>query len=107
MDLSNFDNIPDQMISGLDCEELQWVTMESNEREIYEISGSFLSMLNDLDDSNELSTEFQDEISKELNQINLDLEMNIIDLDGEIQKELKTIEDESILTSSKNKCIMQ
>ena len=43
---------------------------------------------------------FQGEVSKELNQSNLDLLLNI-DLDEEIQKELNTFEDESTPTSSR------
>lgn len=64
MNLLNFDNISNGIISGLNCETLQWVMRELNKREIYEMSDSFLSMLNDLNDSNERSTEFQSEFLK-------------------------------------------
>ena len=66
------------------------------------MSDSFLSLLNDLHESNEPLSEFQGKISKELKQIYLNMEMmNTIELDEEIQTELNTIAEESIPTSSR------
>ena len=47
MALLNLNNVPGEMISGLNDEELDFVTPESNMRELFEMSGSFLDMLND------------------------------------------------------------
>ena len=41
MSLLNLENIPGRMISGLDGEMLDWVTQESNYREVIELSHSF------------------------------------------------------------------
>ena len=46
MPLLNLNNVPGEMISGLNDEELDFVTSESNMRELFEMSGSFLDMLN-------------------------------------------------------------
>ena len=64
--LLNFDNVPNNMISGLDTDELNWVTMESGERELIELSGSFLDMLNEIEQSEEISEELSAEIVKDL-----------------------------------------
>ena len=42
----NYDNIPDRQISGLDSDELNWVSLESGTRYIKELSCDFLNYLN-------------------------------------------------------------
>ena len=60
------DNIPGRMISGLNSEELDFVSSESNVRELFELSGSFLDMLND----RETSENVTDKILHELDFLN-------------------------------------
>lgn len=45
-ELLNLQNIPGEIISGLGDDELNWVSSISNERYIWEMSPSFLDMLN-------------------------------------------------------------
>ena len=45
MALINFKNIPTEMISGLDTESLEWVSVQSRERVVSEISNEFLDFL--------------------------------------------------------------
>lgn len=52
MSLMNFENIPNQQIQGLNDNELQWVTQESGERFLTELSDSFLSYLNGEENEN-------------------------------------------------------
>ena len=39
----NYDNIPDHQISGLDTEELEWVSEQSGDRYLEELSDGFLN----------------------------------------------------------------
>lgn len=50
MALLNLENVPNNMISGLDDIMLDWVNEESNERELYELSSDFIKMLDATDD---------------------------------------------------------
>ena len=64
MPLINFDNIPSHMISGLGTEELEWVSSESNDRRLLELSDDFLNYLN----SEEIK-DIPEDITAELKQI--------------------------------------
>ena len=67
MSLINFSNIPGNQISGLNDEMLAWVTEESNERVLEEISTSFLQSLDDI-----TLSEIPEDVQKELDQIEKD-----------------------------------
>ena len=47
----NFENIPGHQISGLGTEELEWVSRESNDRFLKELSDDLISYLNDVEGS--------------------------------------------------------
>ena len=78
----NLSNVPGRQISGNDSEGLDWITEESNERYIYELSDSFIEMLND--------TEYQ-EIPEDINE--------------QIEAELRQLEDEALPKSTKEQMI--
>ena len=64
MTLINFKNVPAAMISGLDTECLEWVSGESNERIVSEISSDFLDFL-----QSEEIKDIPEEISHELKEL--------------------------------------
>lgn len=66
VNLLNLNNVPNKMISGVDCETLEWVTNESNKRNIVEWSEEFLKYLND-EEIHE--TEIPDEVAEELDKL--------------------------------------
>ena len=45
----NLDNVQGHRISGLGTEELQWVSRESNDRYLMEVSDDLISYLNDIE----------------------------------------------------------
>ena len=66
MALLNLDNVSGHAIVGLDSEMLNWVTDESSDRMLYELSTSFLDLLN----SEELpEIELDNVVVEELNKI--------------------------------------
>ena len=67
MSLLNMQNIPNQQISGLSDYELKWVTKESDERFVKELSNGFLSYLND-----EENEDIPDELLAKLEKIETD-----------------------------------
>lgn len=76
MSLLNLDNVPGGMISGLSDDMLEWVSKESNNRELIELSSSFVNQI-------------------------LSNEREIGDISEEIDVELKKLEDESVPKSTK------
>ena len=61
----NMDNVPNQQISGLSSDELEWVSEESGSRYITELSDEFLNYLNGEEEEltvNEISEEIQKEM---------------------------------------------
>jgi integrase len=97
MALLNLDNIPGRMISGMNCNELDFVSSESNIRNVFELSGGFLNMLNDRE-SSEIVT---DEILQELDALNEECGIRTQDIPGAVQDHLNEIEDEGMPYSSK------
>jgi len=106
----NFDNIPDQQISGLGTDELDWVAYESGTRKLKELSDGFLNYLNDEEDEMDPS-EISEEIQKEVDSLPISNElMNILigemvenespELSGEIQRELDDLEIEGTPSST-------
>ena len=57
MSLLNFENIPNEMISGSNDMELDWIADESGERFLTELSSDFLNYLENLEN---------EDISKEI-----------------------------------------
>ena len=72
MAVLNLANVPNNMISGLESDVLDWVTMESNERELVELSGGFLAMLNEFELSEEITEELSIDIMQELDKLEKD-----------------------------------
>lgn len=81
MALLNLNNVPCGEISGMDEEHLDWVTGESSDRYIYEISQSFMEMLND--ESEDIPN----------------------DIDAEIEDSLRIMEEEALPKSTKDQMI--
>ena len=81
--LLNLSNVPNQQISGLNDDELQWVTDESNERYVLE-----------------LDTAMFDELMEDYKNADGD-EEEYKDLEDEITKEMDEAEEEGIPTSTK------
>lgn len=75
----NYDNIPDHQISGLDTEELEWVSEQSGDRYLEELSDGFLNYLNGEEDDIS-KTEISDEIQREL---------DLLEIEGTPQSTLK------------------
>ena len=73
MSLLNVENIPGKMISGLDEEMLEWVTHESNYRNVIELSHSFSREIyeSEISISNEFP-EVDDSVLRELDKIESD-----------------------------------
>ena len=59
----NLNNVPGNEISGSSTEELDWITNESNERYLYELSAAFVENLNNLED---YSMDINEEIDRDL-----------------------------------------
>ena len=53
MSLLNMPNIPDGMISGLSTEQLNWVTVQSNERTLIELDPNTFSDIDDFINNND------------------------------------------------------
>ena len=66
MSLLNLNNVPNNMLSGIDSETLEWLTKESNERSIFEWSDEFLDYLNG---EEMLEKDISEEIVKELDSL--------------------------------------
>ena len=66
MSLLNLQNVPNNMISGIDSETLEWVTKESNKRSIFEWSDEFLKYLND---EEILESDIPEEVAEELDML--------------------------------------
>lgn len=81
MALLNLDNIPERMISGMNCNELDFVSSESNIWNVFELSGGFLNMLNDRE-SSEIVT---DEILQELDALNEECGIRTQDIPGAVR----------------------
>ncbi len=60
--LINLSNIPNGMISGLGTDELEWISVESNDRFIDEISGDFLRYLNEEEASEAITSDILKEL---------------------------------------------
>lgn len=64
MALLNLTNIPGEMISGASDEMLEWLSVQSGERFVSEISNEFLTMLNQ--DDNDIPPDIDQEIDEKL-----------------------------------------
>ena len=64
----DFRNIPGEMLSGVDTDELEWLESESTERFIKEMDPSFINMLNTIDD-NSMPRDISMDIDNELNKL--------------------------------------
>ena len=91
MPFINYENVPGGMISGMGDDLLEWVTRESNERRLYEISNGFLDHLNTIENSENITDNF---IEEELNGY-------FVDLDASTLEEMDDMEESSIPNSSK------
>ena len=63
--MSNLRNLPNEMISGVSDAELQWITHESNDRYIKELSDKFLK---ELQSPEEDYTDIENDIINEMNE---------------------------------------
>ena len=97
MALLNMDNIPRRIISGLTNEEVSFVSSESNIRKVFEMSGDFLNMLNNIETSENVTNE----ILHELNLLNKECGVPTEDIALDIQDHLNKVEDEGMPYSSK------
>ena len=78
MSFLNLENIPGKMISGLDGEMLEWVTQESNYRNVIELSHSF---------------------SHEISESEISISNEFPEVDESVLRELDKIESDGIPTS--------
>ena len=63
--MSNLRNLPNEMVSGVSDEELQWITHESNDRYIKELSDEFLK---EFQSPEEDYTDIENDIINEMNE---------------------------------------
>ena len=82
--LLNLQNIPQQEITGLSDDELQWITNESNSRYVVELDPEFFREITE--DNTNICTNNEDEFK---------------DLEDEIKREMDEAEEEGIPTSTK------
>ena len=68
MSLLNMQNIPDGMISGLSTEQLNWVTVQSNERTLIELDPNTFSDIDDFINNNDFK-ELSDTITSEIDML--------------------------------------
>ena len=68
MSLLNMQNIPDGMISGLSTEQLNWVTVQSNERTLIELIPNTFSDIDDFINNNDFK-ELSDTITSEMDML--------------------------------------
>ena len=76
----NLENVPGNEISGNSTEELDWITRESNDRYLYELSAAFVESLDNLEDFS-------------------------IDINEEIDRDLKILEGEALPKSTKEQML--
>ena len=72
MSLLNFGNFLDGTISGLDDEELVWVTEESNQRFFKELSSDFWNTIDDQNKEEGMYDHLDEKIEKEMNAAELE-----------------------------------
>ena len=94
MALLNLNNVPGNIISGMNSSELEWLTTESSERFVFELSDDFLSMLDGIEFSEDVSFSLIDECNELHNR-------QTGDLDQSIQEKMTDVERESIPLSSR------
>ena len=63
----NFKNVPNEMVSRVSDEELEWITRESNSRFLSELSDDFLSEFNFPESLLDEYADLEDKIVEEMN----------------------------------------
>lgn len=101
MSLLNLQNIPNGEISGLDDEILAWVTEESNCRYVEELSGGFLSYLNNEEGD---ATDISQEIINDLNKIEIEgiPQSSVKQMNDNVKRFVRFLTDKNLSTDLKN-----
>ena len=94
--LINLSNIPNGMVSGATTDELNWITHQSSDRYISEISDSFLQYLNEEENSEEITPD----IIKELNDLERECvpKSSLKQMNNEISRFTKFLSDKKLST---------
>ena len=65
--MMNFKNLPNEMVSGVSDEELEWIAKESNDRYLLELSDDFLNEFSSPESLLEEYSDLEDRITTEMN----------------------------------------